>query len=643
MKTTIRLFGVIAIIAIIGFTMTACDNGTTQVGSPSIAAPVVTATAVDGGVKLTWPHVIDANSYFVYRSGGKQTVPVFVNAISYGTVVNEDGLLQVFDYVSETNKLTSNTLYTYTVTATAMSTTMNDSKGEAKVTTGTIPEKGTKFPAPQAVTLELFPERETYTITITAPTTGVIPSSYNIQIYRNGSLYTNHNGITTASYGVNPTYSYTYWYSSYQATGDEWVAVVYAAGNSYFVSSDTVSSVTQIVNLTNGPIPEKGTKFAAPKAVTLELFPERETYTITITAPTTGVISSSYNIQIYRNGSFYTNHNGVTTASYGVNPTYSYTYWYSSNQINGDIWEARAYAVGNSYFASSETVISAPQICEKPQSAEPEQLFGNTNTPYVSQQGMITGTGDEASTFKGIRYTVNMSNMSFIDGATYTVERAPAIFLNNNYTAGNYTGITLKKYNGSDYVDIAPGELITLAVMPIPSVFDEIYSTTTASYFYRIKAVKGTNTQYRTSSVVSFNPANYISGSLTVAVGSIGDSNTSYEITPSVNYKGILQANDKLVLCYRIANSYSGIYQDSISFSKTELEAGTAKNLIVRNRNEDGSDSNNKLYVQAYIVTANGFSNTFSWNSSPGITSTGSYTDYTASGGRTVYYALFDW
>ena len=640
MKNKFRRITIIAFIAIIGFTMTACDNETTKVevvGSSSIAAPEVTATAVAGGVKLTWPHVTDANSYFVYRSGGSQTVPFFVNAISYGTIVNEDGLLQVFDYVSDSNKLTTDTLYTYTVTATARSYTMNSSTGEAKVTTGTIPEKGTNFTAPDSVTLELFPERETYTITITAPTTGVIPSSYNIQIYRNGVRHNSHN-VSAAPYSV--TTSNASWSYSYQATGDEWEAVVYAVGNSYFTSSDKVSSDTQIVNLTTGTMPEKGTKFSAPDSVTLELFPERETYTITIMHPTTGVIPSSYNIQINRNGVRYSSHNGIS-AAYGDNTIYSYQYWYSSSQTTGDEYVAVVYAVGNSYFASSDTVTSASQIVELPQ---PVELFGNNSTPYVKQQDLIIGTDDETSTFKGIRYSINMSNMRFIDGVTYTIERAPAIRSNNSYITGNYTEITPKKYNGSGYENIASGDLITLAVMPIPCLFDEIYSAASDYYYYRIKAVKGGDMQYRTSNVLFFNPLGYISGYLTVAAGFINDINTNFEITPVINYKDILQANDKLVLCYSIAPSYYGIYQDSISFSKTELEAGTAKNMVVRNRKQDGSDDSNKLYVQAYIATADSFQN-YPWFTFTGygLSSYGSYTDNTTGSGRTAYYFVFDW
>jgi hypothetical protein len=84
--------------------------------------------------------------------------------------------------------------------------------------------------------------------------------------------------------------------------------------------------------------------------------------------------------------------------------------------------------------------------------------------------------------------------------------------------------------------------------------------------------------------------------------------NSTYSVKPLTNYKGLLQANDKVVLYQVIGDYYSyttGPYvAASVSFSKAELEAGTAKTLTVV---KNGTGANYKyLYVQAYLEHADG-------------------------------------
>jgi len=68
MKKALKLIGIIAVVAVIGFSMAACDNGTTS-GGDSLPAPTLTAQAYSSTViNLDWTAIPGAAGYNLYGS-----------------------------------------------------------------------------------------------------------------------------------------------------------------------------------------------------------------------------------------------------------------------------------------------------------------------------------------------------------------------------------------------------------------------------------------------------------------------------------------------------------------------------------------------------------------------------------------------
>ena len=136
--------------------------------------------------------------------------------------------------VSDTNALTANTEYTYTVVASGSYKTID--KTEVKATPTDIPAKGTKLDPVSGVTLTLLPDADTISVSWTA---GTVPSRYYVYVYRNDSQVDN----TYTS--LDETKASISWPTQ---TDGEYVASVYAyvPGNSpYFESSDYAVSAKQ--------------------------------------------------------------------------------------------------------------------------------------------------------------------------------------------------------------------------------------------------------------------------------------------------------------------------------------------------------------------------------------------------------------
>jgi hypothetical protein len=228
---------------------------------------------------------------------------------------------------------------------------------------------------------------------------------------------------------------------------------------------------------------------------------------------------------------------------------------------------------------------------------------------------------------------------------TYTVERA---LVDASGNPGTYAQVPVYKNTGdTTALGTAGLKADVLGNLPNPIVFDKVSTTTAVKYQYRIKATKGEKTQTREiSGIVSFNPHSYAPYVLSISINAASGTDTkTYAVTPSLynNFKGILQAGDKLVIYY-VKGSYgngnlyqTGPYTLGVEFTKAELEAATvaSKNLVIPK-----ADGDTYAYVQAYLESADGTRENISGiNSGGGVSSTSSYNP----GSGSIYYAVLDY
>jgi hypothetical protein len=220
----------------------ACENSLVEVegtvGISSQEAPVVTATAVKGGILLEWPPIIGA-SYNVWRKAG-DTAPFQLDS-DYLSRDEATGKYRYFDLVSDDNELIANTAYTYTVTASGSYKTMAST--EVTATPSDIPAKGTKLAPVTGVTLALNQDANTITVSWAEPAAG-IPAGYSIRVYRDGAYVTggvSYFGQTSATIG---------WGLSDQTDGEYTARVTTTQdpsgydSNTYFKDSDIAVSAT---------------------------------------------------------------------------------------------------------------------------------------------------------------------------------------------------------------------------------------------------------------------------------------------------------------------------------------------------------------------------------------------------------------
>jgi hypothetical protein len=402
------------------------------------------------------------------------------------------------------------------------------------------------------------------------------------------------------------------------------------------------------VTVTTGTIPARGTQIAAPTSAALALDADAETITVTVT-PAANVEGINYYYSIYRDDSSIEDASGTI---YYPQTTAIYNYWSSYYQTDGKYTVQVIASSGSSYFALSDPVVSPAQTYAT--------LFSGSPSAYVS--GIKFGTGETASTITGYVTYISLSSIAK-PGVAYSVERAT---VSSAGVVGAYAAVTLSKSSDTDTALVA-GDLTPdcLGNLPVSYVYDRTLPITDgAKYSYRVKAVKGTDTQYKTTSTVSVNAKNYIQGSISVATrGGVEPSagatgNTTYSITPYA-YKGLLQTGDKLVLYWLKGNEDSyrnGPYLETnkVEFTKAELEAstatstGTAKTLTVPADTSTGA----YLYVQAYLVFADGTTRnvssngSFRWDAyspSTGIENVSSYDNYSSGSYTQVYYAKLNY
>lgn len=464
-------------------------NGTVGANPAKIADPVVTATSISGGVRLSWPRVADAQSYTIYRkAAGGNDIPLPSNP----TAPNSTTDLYVYnDLVSDTNLLTATTAYTYTVEATPSSYALNIGKWTGTGTTGTIPAKGSKFAAPTAVTLALDAENHQFNVTITPAASGNVPSRYSVEIYRSG-------------------YSYS-------------------VGSASIIAPATTASIDW----------------------------------------------SSQDEGAY------------TARVYGINPS-------------------------GSYYQNSDTKISDPQTYEA--------LFSGNwySSPYSSNN-------TSGSTITAYAY-LDADDIPGKAGVSYSFERAPVDAAGN---IGDWAGITVYPNSTTTAGEVAisaaaPLVADVLGNSPINSyLYDRGVSL--GRYKYRIKAVKGSQTEYReASSTTTISISSYyIQGTISVAAGTAVTNGKQFTVTPTLTYKGALPEGAKLVF-YGVkggSSSYNtGPYVKIGEFSKAELEAASIqpKNLAITS-----TSTGTSYFMHARIEYADGTTPTnisdysnYYWNTS---------------------------
>ncbi|MDR2482348.1 MAG: hypothetical protein LBD08_01810 [Treponema sp.] len=250
-KTRFLAYGMFSAALTFALVLAGCENGVSPVSidgtvnSTAIAAPEVTAEAVTGGVKLTWDPIVDAQSYEVWRRDAVNTADKKLE-VNGGPQLDKAANKWVYlDLAADDNLLVKDTAYTYTVVAIATSSTLNNNQGTAEGTPTTIPAKGTKLDKPTKVEFEFDEDNSKVKVTVTAPTTGIIPAGYSVKLYRaNASSLIGSPGFITGTSGEID------WDAANQLEGSYTVKVVgklseNPSAPAYYADSDIVPSAAQ--------------------------------------------------------------------------------------------------------------------------------------------------------------------------------------------------------------------------------------------------------------------------------------------------------------------------------------------------------------------------------------------------------------
>jgi len=176
--------GIAVLSLIFAMVLASCSNDPEEVVLPNIGNPVVTEKLVSGGVMLSWPAIIEASGYQVWRSNGGQPAPLFLNSNPNSSFLYEkDGVYNYYDVVSFTNELKPATKYTYSVIALPSYADGKDAgRWNKDITTGTFPDQGSRIEKPANVSFVINSEKESITVTITPPASGNIPIYYYVRL-----------------------------------------------------------------------------------------------------------------------------------------------------------------------------------------------------------------------------------------------------------------------------------------------------------------------------------------------------------------------------------------------------------------------------------------------------------------------------
>jgi hypothetical protein len=496
MKKTFILRGVSVFVLVFTLILAGCSDGYKGVDVQDVLVinkfsdPVVTTKLITGGVLLSWAPITEAQGYEVWRSGGGQAA-----AINLGCDVNKDGIYECWDIVSLTNKLAANTQYTYTVYAVPLSGASDIGKWEGKVTTGAFPEQGSE-PAVPTVDFALDYSAKIFTITVTPPTSGIIPNAYWISLSK---------GVSSVGKWIRQDPSApVVWTQIADEYGD------YEAQNAY-----------EILNSPSGE------------------------YTVYVAAQINNPYYKEATLNIYKT----------------VDPLF------------------------DGYF------------------------FAN----YYDSFDYTPATVTAKSAVTGLYVQLYLNSFTAKPGVTYTVERAT---VDKNGKPGAYNAITVytRTYNNTtDNYDYAQTSLTPDVLGHIPeSVYDKGLPIKKETYKYRIKAVKDGISDYL-EDIVTTDPSDI--GGLELAVSRIANTDdggnlTSYtfSFTPDLDYTGILQSGDKVVLYSKTSNSSNDYFtptytESTYSFSIAELEAKTP---VAKSTWTINSTTTSYRYVQAFLVKADG-------------------------------------
>jgi len=257
-KENFFLKGILVLALVFGVFLTGCenDNSPTIVAvTPGLSGPVVTAKAVNAGVLLTWPAVIETSSYQVWRTSSGQASPIKIGTINDATGNQTAGVVTYLDAVDATKEhsLRSNTEYIYSVVAVPAAAAKDSGRTNVTVRTGTLLGAGAKAAQPVDADLAIDFGTGNVTVTITPPTSGNIPNAYVFTLPGSST--------STAVYYDGSAASLTYTVALTQASllyyyiGNLSVSIIGSLGNStYYQASDPFTLKKTVEPLFSGSI-----------------------------------------------------------------------------------------------------------------------------------------------------------------------------------------------------------------------------------------------------------------------------------------------------------------------------------------------------------------------------------------------------
>ncbi|MDR1074517.1 MAG: hypothetical protein LBL45_12760 [Treponema sp.] len=389
------------------------------------------------------------------------------------------------------------------------------------------------------------------------------------------------------------------------------------------VSFHKESAQKEVTVTTGTPFLARGAELDPPTAVAIELLPESNIIKVTVTPGAHGDVADGYWVSINRDGNY------LGGAWIDYLQTTGSEYEWPLNQQSSGTYTAWAQTGGNDGFNPFYTASKRISAEEKF-----ESLFGTNFSLNPQVNDTVVGEGANAST--AIYYSASIPlNNNLKPGVTYSVERAPAN--KQRYATGDYAAVTLSKPADNGYTAATPGDLTTdhLGNLKV-SLSDRTLPATAGYYVYRVKAVKGDATQYKSKDgyFLSVDPQEIVAQTIRISVGTKDTATagvTNYAVTPSIYYKNILPSDGKLVI-YWVKGDYtsyqSGKYSNKIEFTKAELEAATVTSKTISVPDTATGDlTYYSVYAQAYVEFADGVRNNIStWNGN-GVSNTSYYQD----------------
>jgi hypothetical protein len=366
--------------------------------------------------------------------------------------------------------------------------------------------------------------------------------------------------------------------------------------------------------ITTGTFPAQGSILAKPANVTFVINSEADKVTVTITPPASGNIPNYYHLEL------------VDVSGGGWN-SIGYTY---TTQLQSDIYNLSGFEDNGEYLVNVQGIYnydySAGYSSNYYQDSEDfrtdkqkyETLFasGFTMSDYSFSEGYNSSSNSITAFHTAINFT---GSNTYKPGVNYIFQRAKKDAMGN---PGAYADVDLY----DSFMTTAKRIDLTFDDLGNPSMSSLLYSTLydklpfeEADYQYRIKAVKGSQVEYKTSgnSAVYIRYSSYVDASIYVSVNGAKD---VFAFTPSITYRNMLKEGDKLVVYHVIRNDetyQTGPFMEdnTISFNKAELDRATVntKSLSITANNTPPDEK--YLYVQAYIVFADGTrKGVSSWN-----------------------------